>query len=71
MLEDLTVDKIHKAFKESWDKDHRLVIVTGNAVIPENTSDPESYILSVFNKSRESEVSPPEEKDTGGISLSS
>jgi zinc protease len=62
MLEDLNVDKIHEAFKESWDKGHRLVIVTGNAVIPENTNDPESYILSVYNKSRELEVSPPEEK---------
>jgi len=62
MLEDLDVEQIHKAFTESWDKDHRLVIVTGNAVIPENAGDPESYILSVFNKSRESEVSPPVEK---------
>jgi zinc protease len=62
MLENLTVDKIHEAFKESWDKDHRLVIVTGNAVVPENIGDPESYILSVLNKSHESEVSPPEEK---------
>jgi zinc protease len=62
ILEDLTVDKIHKTFMESWNKDHRLVLVTGNAAVPENTSDPESYILSVFNQSRESEVSPPEEK---------
>ena len=62
MLEDLTVDKIHKAFTENWDKDHRLVLVTGNAVVPENAGNPESYILSVFNESRESVVLPPEEK---------
>jgi zinc protease len=62
MLEDLTVDNVHKTFTESWDKDHRLVLVTGNAVVPENAGDPESYILSVFNKSRESEISPPVEK---------
>ncbi len=62
MLEDFSVDTIHKAFTESWDKDHRLVLVTGNAVIPENAGAPETYILSVFNKSREIEVSPPVEK---------
>jgi zinc protease len=62
MLENLTVDKVHEAFKESWDKNHRLVIVTGNAVIPKKTTHPESYILSVLNKSLETEVSPPEEK---------
>jgi zinc protease len=62
MLEDFTVDKIHKAFAESWDKDHRMVLVTGNAPVPENIPDPENYILSLFNKSRESEVSPPVKK---------
>ena len=63
MLEDLTVDRIHKAFKETWNKDHRLVLVTGNAPVPESTGDSESYVLSVFDRSTSSEVTPPEEKE--------
>ena len=62
MLEDLTVDQIHKAFRDNWDKDHRLVIVTGNALIPENAGTPESYLLSVYGKTNSTEVFPPEEK---------
>jgi zinc protease len=61
MLEDLNADKIHKTFVESWDKDHRLVLVTGNAIVPDNIEEPEEYVLSIFNNSRKAEVSPPEE----------
>lgn len=63
MLANFTVDDIHKAFKETWDRNHRLVLVTGNAAVPENIGNAEDYVLSVFNKSRELKASPPEEKE--------
>ncbi|MFO8083461.1 MAG: insulinase family protein [Desulfobacterales bacterium] len=58
MLERFTADDIHKAFRETWNKNHRLLLVTGNAAVSENIEDPEAYVLSVFNKSRNQEVSP-------------
>lgn len=63
MLATFTVDDIHKAFKETWDRNHRLVLVTGNATVAENIEDPQDYVLSVFNKSRELKVAPPEEME--------
>ncbi len=62
MLEALTVEELHKTFKESWDKGHRLVLITGNAVVPENSGDPKAYVLNIFNESLAKQVSPPEEK---------
>jgi zinc protease len=62
MLEDLNAEKIHKTFVESWDKDHRLVLVTGNAIVSDTIEEPEEYVLSIYNNSRKAEVSPPEER---------
>ncbi len=48
-IESITKKDVHQALKEIWSKDHRLVAVTGNAVI--QTKNPETIILDVFNES--------------------
>lgn len=61
-IERLTPESVHEAFKETWSQNHRLVLVTGNAVIANNNDvQPETYILRVFNQSQNLEVSRPEE----------
>ena len=48
-IESILLTDVHKAFKEIWSKDHRLVMVTGNTDIGSTT--PETEILDVYNKS--------------------
>jgi zinc protease len=60
IIENLTPASVHEAFRETWLQHHRLILVTGNAVMP-NTERPESYILRVMNQSRNQEVTPPKE----------
>ncbi len=53
---------VHEIFKKTWEPEHRLVLVTGNAKIPSGKNDPKDIILSSFNKSRNVKVLPPVEK---------
>jgi len=48
-IESIVLQDVHNALKEIWSKDHRLIMVTGNADI--QTKHPETTILDVFNKS--------------------
>jgi len=53
-IESIILQDVHKALKEIWSKDHRLITVTGNADI--HTKHPETAILDVFNKSMNKKV---------------
>lgn len=51
-VESLSVDQVNTAFQTSWNPDHRLVMVTGNADIASNPSESaEQAILNVLNDS--------------------
>ncbi|MCK4767205.1 MAG: insulinase family protein [Desulfobacula sp.] len=54
-IESISLQDAHEALKESWSKDHRLVLVTGNADI--NAEEPETAILDVYQKSLMNKVS--------------
>ncbi len=62
MIESFTPENIHEAFKDTWNKRHRLVLVTGNAPAKEGEKDPAAYVLSRFNASREIAVAAPEDE---------
>ncbi|MCD4807452.1 MAG: insulinase family protein, partial [Methanococcoides sp.] len=53
---------VHESFKKTWEPEHRLVLVTGNARISSDKNDPKDIILSSFNKSQNVKVLPPVEK---------
>ena len=48
-IKSISLQDAHEALKESWSKDHRLVLVTGNADI--SSKEPETAILDVYKKS--------------------
>jgi zinc protease len=52
-LEKLSLDQVNQAFKDSWQADHRLVLVTGNAQIGSRPSfSSEDRIRKIFVESR-------------------
>ena len=53
-------DEVHRTFKEAWSQDHRLVMVSGNAQLPEGPPSPENQILSAYEGSLKTAVSAPE-----------
>jgi len=56
----VTLKDVHDVFKDIWAKEHRLLLVTGNAkLIDEN---PETKILKTYQKSLETAVSKPAEE---------
>ncbi len=57
-----TLKDIHESFKKTWEPEHRLVLISGNAKISSTKNDPKDIILSTFNKSRNIKVLPPDEK---------
>jgi len=48
-IESICRADVHGAFKKAWSKDHRLILVTGNAQI--KTKDPEATLVDVYTKS--------------------
>lgn len=52
IVNDLTVKAAHEMFRAAWSPDHRLILVTGNADPSEIETAPETYLLSVYNKSK-------------------
>jgi zinc protease len=51
-IENLSLEKVIHTFQAAWKKDHRLVLVTGNADIPADaTGSSEDKIMKVFNQS--------------------
>ena len=53
LIQDVGLDRLHQVFKQVWSQDHRLVLVTGDAVIE---SAPEAHILNTYRKSAADEV---------------
>ncbi|MBT3310947.1 MAG: insulinase family protein [Desulfobacterales bacterium] len=62
LINSLTLEKIHESFIETWETDHRLVLVTGNADLKNYDKKPEEKILEVINKSALTKISKPEGK---------
>ena len=57
-----TLKNVRESFKKTWEPEHRLVLVTGNAKISSAKDESKDIILSSFNKSRNVSVLPPVEK---------
>ena len=57
-----TLKDVHESFKKTWEPEHRLVLVTGNAIISSGKNDPKDIIQSSFYKSRNVKVLSPVEK---------
>ena len=64
LINTLTVQNVHDAFKEIWAPEHRLLLVTGNAELTGTGKDPLSQILGAYYKSKKVQVSRPAEKKT-------
>jgi len=56
----VTLKDVHDAFKDIWAKEHRLLLVTGNAKLIDKN--PETKILNTYQKSWETAVSKPAEE---------
>ncbi|VEN75045.1 conserved exported hypothetical protein [Candidatus Desulfarcum epimagneticum] len=59
LLKSLTLKDIHDAFRETWEADHRLVLVMGNARLAEGQIPPERRIHDEMEKSMASFVEKP------------
>jgi zinc protease len=56
-VKSLSVDQVNTEFQASWNPDHRLVMVTGNAdIISDSSESAEQAILNVFNDSTRQEA---------------
>lgn len=57
VIKSLTIKDLNDAFRQTWAPNYRLVMVTGNAVLPTNKGkDPKHHIISVYNKSSKIKV---------------
>ncbi len=63
VVEAVTPEQLHQALRTSWPEENRLILVTGKVAITEKTGRPEERILSVYKRSQEEAVSPPEEAE--------
>ena len=64
LINSLTLQNVHDAFKEIWAPEHRLVLVTGNAELTRTDKDSHRQILAAYYKSNKVQVSRPAEKQT-------
>lgn len=64
MIEDASLEKVQRAFADTWSAPHRLVLVTGNADLTSDGLAPDKKISAVYQQSHESQVSPPVEPAT-------
>ena len=62
VIENLTAKDLLDAFKRSWAPDHRLILVTGIALINDEDGPAEAKIVSAYKKSQSHPVAMPEEK---------
>ncbi|MFZ5562466.1 MAG: M16 family metallopeptidase [Thermodesulfobacteriota bacterium] len=63
VAEKITPALLHRALKNAWESEPRLVLVTGNADLSRAGTAPETRILSVLAESRLQPVDRPEEKE--------
>ncbi len=57
-IDELTVEDVTRAFQALWKQDHRLIKVTGNALIPGESVSPEQVIIDHYKKSVTLPVTP-------------
>lgn len=62
-VESLTLKQVHDAFTDVWNRNHRLVMLTGNARIDEKDKTPQDVIRNVFGNSAKIKVEKPSEKE--------
>jgi zinc protease len=63
LIEAVTLEEIHQAFKENWPDSHRLVLVTGNLDLkPSSTNAATSLIRDSYLSAASTVVYPPEAK---------
>jgi len=55
----LSADDLLKRFRAVWDRNHRQVLVTGNAPIAMHSGTPEEAITAAYQRSQEIAVAPP------------
>ena len=63
MVMAITAEELHMAIKNDWDTDNRLIIVTGNVNLDNQTANPLKQILDTYTASITIPLEPPEEKD--------
>ncbi len=61
-LEKISLDQVQDAFAKAWMEDHRLVLVTGNAVLNEDKKIAEGNIVAAYRNSLLTSVTPLAEK---------
>ena len=61
MIKSLTLTEIHNAFKKTWDANHRLILVTGNADLSDDDMMPEKALRMALNESKNVKISKPAE----------
>ena len=59
IIKSLSLEAVHDSFRETWENDHRLILVTGNAKLTDMDTDPQDMILAVYDKSSRKAVSKP------------
>ncbi len=59
----LKKQSIHEAFQRSWEPDHRLILVTGNAAPQNDQTNPEAQILAAYEESAKTVVKKAEETE--------
>jgi len=57
VINSLTIKDLHDAFRQTWSVDHRLIMITGNAVLSNKGKDPKHQVLAVYNRSQKVKVS--------------
>jgi zinc protease len=64
VINSLTIEHVHDAFKKIWTPEHRLILVTGNADLTGENKDPASWILAAYGKSNTVKISKPDDEKT-------
>lgn len=62
-VENLTVEDVNRAFVENWSAQHRLIELTGNAMIKQDKTTPEALILNSYHQSQKTKVAQVENND--------
>jgi len=61
-LEKITLEQVNHTFAEIWSAKHRLVLVTGNAILSSGPTTPREQVVAAYAASHQLPVKPPEEK---------
>ncbi|MFO7962751.1 MAG: insulinase family protein [Desulfobacterales bacterium] len=62
VIASISREDLKESFCKTWQDDHRLILVTGNAEVAASSTSPEDRILEIYKRSLSMSVSPPTEK---------